>query len=200
MPTKKKTTAKTPAKTKPAKTAKKKTATKAVAKAPTASALAASLGVAMTAPLSTSQIRHLVKPLPGYVGLLDDVGEQLDADASLLNLKGLTGASLIALQTQQKSLSGIEAVTQLVYNSVYQQRQQVDSQAMGALFQINKRVEAMKSEDPQLVTRWAFLSNFLRKFHPGTNTARADAARDKADVKAGRKAVEAAEKSKTPVV
>jgi hypothetical protein len=188
---------KTSTKTKSAKTSKKPTSAKSPAKPPTASALAANLGVTLTTPLTTAQVQRLLKPLPGYVGLLDDVADQLDDDASLLNLRGLTGAALIAMQSQQKALAARESVSQIVYNSIYQQRQQVDSEAMGALFQINKRVESMKSEDPDLAARWSFLTDFLRKFHPGTNAARTATAQNRADVKAERKALATMKKNKS---
>jgi hypothetical protein len=176
---------------------KKSAAAKAPAKPPTASALAATLGVTLTTPLTTAQVQRLLKPLPGYVGLLDDVADQLDEDASLLNLRGITGAALLALQTRQKALAARESVSQIVYNSVYQQRQQVDSDAMGALFQINKRVLAMKSEDPDLAARWSFLTDFLRKFHPGTNAAKLASEQNRADAKAARKSLAVDKKGKS---
>jgi hypothetical protein len=182
MPTKKKTTAKT---TKSAKTT-------LVSNTPiTASALATMLGVKLTAPLSTVQTRRLLKALPGYVGLLDDAAAQLDADASLLNLKGVTGAALLALKTQQKFLAARESVSELVYRSIYEQRLGTDSDAMTALYAINKRVLAMKSEDPDLAARWAFLADFLRNFHPGTNAAKAATAANRADAKSVKTALKA---------
>jgi hypothetical protein len=187
--------------------AKKKTAAKAKSKQAkngklssqklvTTTQLAAVLGVTISKPLTSDQIRRLVKPFPGYIGLLDDVATQLDDDAALLGLKGITGASLLTLQGQQKFLSQRESVSQMVYESVYQQRQQVDSEAMSALFQINKRVEAMKAGVPDLAARWSFLSAFLAKFRPGTNAAKVAQAANRADEKAARASVQAAKKKR----
>jgi hypothetical protein len=174
----------------------KTTAAAAPAKAPTASALASSLGVTIAAALTPAQIRSLVRALPGYVGLLDDVATQLDEDASLLNLKGVTSASLLQLQTKQKFLAARESVSELVYRTIYEQRLQVDSSAMTALYAINKRVDAMKGEDPDLAARWSFLGAFLKKFHPGTNAAKTATAANRADEKAVKTALKA-KKGKT---
>jgi hypothetical protein len=162
----------------------------------TTTALASSLGVTVTPPLTRAQMLALRKALPGYIGMLDDAATQLDEDASLLNLKGVTGASLLQLQTKQKFLSSRESVSEIVYRSIYEQRLQVDSDAIGALFAINKRVDAMKGQDPDLAARWSFLSDFLQTFRPGTNAAKAATAANRADEKAVKTALKA-KKGKT---
>jgi hypothetical protein len=145
----------------------------------TTTALASSLGVTVTPPLTRAQMLALRKALPGYIGMLDDAATQLDEDASLLNLKGVTGASLLQLQTKQKFLSSRESVSEI-----------------GALFAINKRVDAMKGQDPDLAARWSFLSDFLQTFRPGTNAAKAATAANRADEKAVKTALKA-KKGKT---
>ncbi len=197
MPTKKtKSTVKSTKKTAKKVTPVAKTTAAAAAKTPTTTSVAAMFGVTVKPALTPAQIHSLIKALPGYVGLLDDAATQLDEDASLLGLKGLTGASLLALQGQQKFLASRESVAEIVYRTIYEQRLQVDSAAVSALFTINKRVEAMKSEDPDLAARWSFLSDFLHKFRPGSNAAKAATAANRADEKAVKSALKA-KKGKT---
>jgi hypothetical protein len=183
---------------KPAPKATKKTAKVAADKTISTSQLASTLGVTVKPPLTLAQTRSLRKPFPGFIGLLDDVATQLDEDASLLNLKGITGASLLQLQAQEKYLSARESVSEIVYRTIYEQRLQVDSDAMGALFAINKRVEAMKGEDPDLAARWSFLGDFLQTFRPGTNAAKAATATNRADEKAVKSALKAKKGKSSP--
>lgn len=59
---------------------------KASGKLLTASALAATLSLKLTKRLPPDQVNKLSNAFPGYVGLLDDAAEQLEASAEFLRL------------------------------------------------------------------------------------------------------------------
>ncbi len=67
----------------------------------------------------------------------------------------------------QKDLAAREAVVEIVFRSIYEQRMQVDSRGMDMLLKISRRVDALTEEDPELPVRWKFLQDFLREFRTG---------------------------------
>ena len=137
----------------------------------------------LTEPLSGKEIQRLVKPLPGYTNVLDNVAELLREDGGTLNLREVAPAAVLEVQRQQASLANKEAVAYAVYLSIYQQRQQLDDQGMQILFKVNRRVESREEEDPDLYLRWKFLRDYLRAFHPGrTAVAAAGGATASAEV------------------
>src|SRR5438105_737009 len=99
-------------------------------KLPNATDVAKLLGMTVTKRLSTDQIQRLRKPLPGYVGLLDDAAKQLARDADLLNLPDVTPEALLLAQVRQKYLAAREAVAETVFRAIYEQRLQMDDHAM----------------------------------------------------------------------
>jgi hypothetical protein len=175
--------AKTKAKTKTkAKAKAKRTATgkkTAARKLPNPRDLAAFMGVRLETRRTTAQIQRLRKALPGYASLLDDVAELIEADAADLNLKDVRPADLLRVQAQQKDLSAREAVLEMVYRTVYEQRLQVDDEGIGMLQQIARRVQSRAEENPDLPLRYKTLLDFLGTFRGGGRPAKSKGSKEK---------------------
>lgn len=145
----------------------KKPAKKTTTSAPSTKTIAAALGVTLTAPMKTAQVQSLRKATPGYVNVLDDAAAQLGKDAGALALKDITPAALLATKAEQKRLAAREDVAQVVYRSIYEQRLALDDRGMKMLDKIARRVNAMAEDDPELLARWQFLTDYLAEFRPG---------------------------------
>lgn len=166
----KKATKGKPAQGKPAKGGAKKDGgaqAKAAGAAPTAAALAAFLGVRITPRLTTPQVRKLLKPLPGYVNVLDDAADQYEIDADVLAASGVSATALRDIKARQRALAKREAVAEQVYVSVYQQRMQVDDEAIGMLRKITRRIAALAEDHPDLRVDWKNVLDFMAQFSPG---------------------------------
>ncbi len=149
----------------------KPTAAAAAAEVPTAQAFAAMIGAKITPRLATAQVRALVKAPPGYVNVLDDAADQYEIDEGTLRVKDVSADALRALKAAQKLLAKREAVAQEVYRSLYEQRLQLDSQAMKMLQAIGRRIAAMKPDHPELGVDWKSVTDFLAEYHPGRPAA-----------------------------
>lgn len=134
---------------------------------PTPEQLATSLGITITPALKPDQSRRLRRALPGYVGLLDDVADLLEADAGTFEVPGVTPAALLEAQAHQKFLSVREGVAKAVLRSIYEQRLQGDDVAMKMLEKVARRVSALKEDDASLAVRYKLLLDFLSTFRPG---------------------------------
>ncbi|MSP60875.1 MAG: hypothetical protein EXR72_11130 [Myxococcales bacterium] len=134
---------------------------------PTSHDLAEHLGVELTQRLKPVEVLRLRKALPGYVGLLDGVADQLGEDSAALNLGEVHPAELLSLQDEHRMLSHLESVAQEVHRSIYEQRLLVDDRAMELLQKISRRVNSRAEENPELLQRWKFLRDFLATYYPG---------------------------------
>lgn len=140
-------------------------------KTPTAAEVAQSLGVTMKPALTPVQVQRLRKALPGYVGLLDDTAELLARDAGALNVTDLSPDDLLAMQAEHRKLAAAEATLKAALESVYHQRMQLDSDAMGAMQKLARRVQSRAEEAPELPVRWKTLLDFLGTFRTGGRAA-----------------------------
>ena len=149
----------------------KKAVKAAVAKVMSLNDLADLLGVKLTKRLDTPAVRRLRKALPGYVNMLNDVATMLERDSVLLNLRDVRPDELLDLQARHEHLSAREDLVEVVHRSIYEQRLQVDDEAMGKLFKIARRIESMAEDDPGVRLRWKSVLDFLAKFRRGGSAA-----------------------------
>jgi hypothetical protein len=136
---------------------------------PTSKALAALLGVAMSKPLDPKQVARLRRPLPGYTTVLDDAAARLDAE-TVLSVKGVTPDGLLGAKASREDLAAREGVAYAVYRSIYEQRMEVDDQAIEMLQKLVRRIEALTEDDPELPVRWKPILDFMAQFRPGPKT------------------------------
>jgi hypothetical protein len=133
---------------------------------PTSKDLAAALGVSLTKPLDAKQVARLRKALPGYTNVLDDAAARLGAETEL-SVKGVTPDGLLRAKASREDLEAREAVAYAVYRPIYEQRLQVDDQAIEMLQKRVRRVDALTEDDAELPSRWKPILDFMAQFRPG---------------------------------
>jgi hypothetical protein len=131
------------------------------------------MGITYKRPLKAAEVQRLRRALPGYVNLLDDIAELLDADADLLRVKDISPADLLRIQSDNKDLGDREVVLQAVYMSAFHQRLQLDYEGIGMLQKIARRVQALAEDHPNLRLRYRSLLDFLVTFRGGGRPAKA---------------------------
>ena len=134
---------------------------------PTAADLVRSFGLEPKAALAPVQVQRLRKPLPGYAGLLVDVADLLARDGAALNVTDTTPDDVKTMHDRQRRLAEAEAALGAAQQSVYHQRLQLDSDAMGVLQMLARRVQSRAEESPELPVRWKTLLDFLGTFRNG---------------------------------
>jgi len=105
--------------------------------------------------------------VPGYIEMLDDVARALEREKLELGLADVTPELLEAAKASLVHLHAVEDVAHAVYRSVYEERLTVDDSAMGMMLKVARRVGSHSEDDPQLLTRWKFLRDFMALFHRG---------------------------------
>ena len=134
---------------------------------PTQDELAAFVGMRFVPVPSASEIRHQVKALPGYSLLLGSLADRLEKETVALGLPGITPDGLRDGEAEVGQLTAAESLVLRVYDSIYHQRLTIDSDLMGYLTRLNKRVQNLAVDNPGLAERYKDLAAFLKKFRPG---------------------------------
>jgi hypothetical protein len=121
-------------------------------------------GVTLSAPLKPHEVSRLKKPAPSYVSVVDDAARRLAKDKNRLHLTTVTPQQLIELHARRTDMAARETAAYRVYRSAYEQRMQVDDEALGKLLLIERRMNTMAEEDPSLLDDWKFMTDFLAEF------------------------------------
>jgi hypothetical protein len=136
--------------------------------------VAAIFGVTIQKKLTTKQVQRLRRPLPGYVNMLDDAADKLEADADLIKVKGVSPEALRQAKTDQTFLADREAIAEALHRSIYEQRMIVDDHAVEMLQKIARRIEAESEDNPSLPLRWKALLAYLASFRGGGRPAKSE--------------------------
>ena len=140
---------------------------------PSAADIVRGFGLELKPSLTGAQVQRLRKPLPGYAGVLGEAAELLGRDAVVLNVSDPTPADMKAMHDEQRRLAEAETVLETALQSVYHQRLQLDSDAMGVLQMLARRVQSRAEEAPELPARWKTLLDFLATFRGSRPAAKA---------------------------
>jgi hypothetical protein len=133
---------------------------------PTQEALAAFMGVPLKKPLTGAQAQRLLKPLPGYRAIMDNVAENLRMDARVLELK-YDPDDVLSHLARAKDLSTRVDVMEAVTSGADGERQGEDSQLMKVLLDCVRRVNEELATHPELLDRWKDILEFVKKNRPG---------------------------------
>jgi hypothetical protein len=132
------------------KTARGATKTNAM---PTAADLADFMGLTLRAPLKAKQTQQLLKPLPGYRAIMDNVAQYLDEGNHLLKLK-YTEADVLEHLVVAKDRTARVNVLAAVLASCDAERQTEDGFLMKVLLDCVKRVREQGGAHPELLVKW----------------------------------------------
>lgn len=149
---------------------------------PTLKETAAFIGVPLRAPLKPDQARRLLKPLPGYRAVMDNVAKYLREDNHVLELP-YDPDEVIARLGHAKILSCRNALLQEVLAGSEAERQIEDGFLMKVLLDAVKRVKEESGTHPELRQQWREILDFVHKNRPGrTGGGSSATSRDSAPV------------------
>jgi hypothetical protein len=135
-------------------------------KVPTAKQLADYMGVPLKTPLKANETWALLKPLPGYRAVMDNVAENLREDNHLLELS-YDPDEILRRLGKAKQLSNRNAVLQEVLAGSDGERQVEDGWLMKVLLDSVKRVNEEARTHPEVKQRWTEILDFVKKNRPG---------------------------------
>ncbi len=135
-------------------------------KVPTAAQIAAFVGVPLAKPLSAEQSRRLIKPMPGYHAVMDNVAANLREDNDILEL------SYDPEEVEQRLARAADLA---VRNGLLYQvgagsdgaRQVEDGFLMKVLLDCVRRINEESQTHPELLAKWKPILDFVRKNRPG---------------------------------
>jgi hypothetical protein len=133
---------------------------------PTAAEIAAFVGVKLGSALRPKAVQQLLKPVPGYRAVIDNVAAYLDEDNDVLKLK-YDETEIMSRLANAKDLSARANVLQTVWVGVDADRQVEDSYLMKVLLDAVKRVREQSGAHPELLVKWAEVLEFVKKYRPG---------------------------------
>ncbi len=128
--------------------------------------LAAFIGVPLAKPLTADQSRRLLKPLPGYRAIMDNVADNLRDDNEVLELPHDPDEIDARLEKANQLAARNDLLAQVLAGSDGA-RQVEDGFLMKVLTDCARRVNEEASTHPELLVRWKPILDFLKKNRPG---------------------------------
>jgi hypothetical protein len=165
-PAARKKAARSPKKKKPAARKKAKPVARPSGKL-TPESLAAILGVPYRAKLTGDEVRHLLKPYPGYRALLEEVVRRLPQDNGVLEIAFDVREVKQRLARVRRIEERLDILEQ-VGDGADAQRQVDDGFLMDVLLTATRRVREQADAHPDVAKRWADVVEFVAKLHPGS--------------------------------
>jgi hypothetical protein len=125
------------------------------------------LNVEFAPPLDGDEVQALLKALPGYQAIVDDVSQLAQQHATTLHLSPAVLADLDQGLAAVKHLEPIEQLLERLHQSIYHQRLQATSRCMEGLFSVSRRVREFENACPEIKEQAQYLFDFLKAFRPG---------------------------------
>ena len=125
------------------------------------------LNVEFAPPLEADEVQALLKALPGYQAIVDDVSQLAQQHAETLHLAPAVLADLDQGLAAVKQLEPIEQLLERLHQSIYHQRLQATSRCMEGLFSVSRRIREFENACPEIREQAQFLFDFLKVFRPG---------------------------------